>query len=233
MKFIPLLIIIICTSSGVYAQKEFHNKTIAIPPRFDANIEAKSNVTPVYNPFAPPVIPPLEINAPTVFDLNPKQSNTIKIGESNLPNMSSKEGFANPGDMYQSKVNKGGYKGGDGGDYTQFKKNQYFGEYKTTSDHVRLMYRDFGAIDGDLIKIYVNGKAIKTDIFLLHDFQGFDFPLDLGFNKFEIEALNQGSSGPNTAEYRVYDDEGILVPSKEWNLATGFKASFIIIREEK
>jgi hypothetical protein len=31
------------------------------------------------------------------------------------------------------------------------------------------------------------------------------------FNKIDFEALNQGSSGPNTAEFKVYDDKGSLI----------------------
>ena len=52
-----------------------------------------------------------------------------------------------------------------------------------------------------------------------------------GFNKIDFEALNQGTAGPNTAEFRVYDDQGLLVSANQWNLATGFKATIIIVKE--
>ncbi|MFT7157938.1 MAG: hypothetical protein ACI8Q1_002963, partial [Parvicella sp.] len=46
-----------------------------------------------------------------------------------------------------------------------------------------------------------------------------------------FEALNQGDSGPNTAELHVYDDKGMLVSAHEWNLLTGNKASIIVYKQ--
>jgi hypothetical protein len=45
-------------------------------------------------------------------------------------------------------------------------------------------------------------------------------------------ALNQGDSGPNTAEFVIYDDKGRVVSSKEWNLLTGVKARIVFINEK-
>ena len=50
------------------------------------------------------------------------------------------------------------------------------------------------------------------------------------FNVVDFVALNQGSSGPNTAEIIVYDDQGKLVGTNRWNLATGVKATYIIYK---
>ena len=49
--------------------------------------------------------------------------------------------------------------------------------------------------------------------------------------KIDFEALNQGTSGPNTAEFRVYDDKGTLVSASQWNLGTGFKATILLVKE--
>ena len=46
-----------------------------------------------------------------------------------------------------------------------------------------------------------------------------------------FEQINQGSSGPNTAEVVVYDDQGKLVGTNRWNLATGVKATYIIYKK--
>jgi len=51
------------------------------------------------------------------------------------------------------------------------------------------------------------------------------------FNKVEFEALNQGTSGPNTAEFSIFDDKGAVITSDQWDLATGFKGSIMIIKE--
>ena len=54
-----------------------------------------------------------------------------------------------------------------------------------------------------------------------------------GFNKIDFVALNQGTSGPNTAAFSVFDDSGRLITSNEWNLTTGIKASIVVIKEEQ
>jgi hypothetical protein len=50
-----------------------------------------------------------------------------------------------------------------------------------------------------------------------------------GRNIVDIVALNQGDSGPNTAEFVIYDDKGRVVSSKEWNLLTGVKARIVFV----
>jgi len=43
--------------------------------------------------------------------------------------------------------------------------------------------------------------------------------------------LNQGESGPNTAEFQILDEHGNVISSNQWNLATGVKATIILIKE--
>ena len=57
-------------------------------------------------------------------------------------------------------------------------------------------------------------------------------PLQVGLNKIAFVALNQGTSGPNTAGFKVYDDAGNVISSTEWNLATGAKATVIIAKDK-
>ena len=47
-----------------------------------------------------------------------------------------------------------------------------------------------------------------------------------------MTALNQGTSGPNTAQFIMYDDQENEISSNIWNLATGVTASVIIIKDE-
>jgi hypothetical protein len=56
-------------------------------------------------------------------------------------------------------------------------------------------------------------------------------PLKSGFNKIDFEALNQGTSGPNTAQLNIYDEIGNLLASYEWNLLTGNKATAILVKQ--
>ena len=67
---------------------------------------------------------------------------------------------------------------------------------------------------------------------LVEYFLWIDIDCSNGFNKLDFEALNQGTSGPNTAAFSVYDDSGNLITSNEWNLTTGIKATIVVVREE-
>lgn len=109
--------------------------------------------------------------------------------------------------------------------------DQHLGDIKTNAGTMNVQYRDHEYVDGDLIRVYVNDDIVQSSIYLSGSFQGFNLPLQSGINRIEFQALNQGSSGPNTAELHVYDAEGRLVSAYEWNLLTGDKASVIIIKE--
>ena len=92
--------------------------------------------------------------------------------------------------------------------------------------------RDHESPDGDLIRIMLNDKEIVPRVLLMERFGSISIDLVMGFNKIDFVALNQGTSGPNTAEVRVFDDEGNLVCANRWNLATGVKATYIIVKEK-
>lgn len=111
------------------------------------------------------------------------------------------------------------------------KGNQFFGDFKNNGKFVNIRFRDFGLADGDKIKISVNDKVVYASITLTNSFNVLDLQLAPGFNKIDFEALNQGFSGPNTAEFHVFDDKGKLIAANQWNLATGFKATVIIVKE--
>lgn len=142
--------------------------------------------------------------------------------------ISQNEGFIEPDQKFDPKyLKKQESKRG----IEQFKRNQNLGEFTTGGKSVKLLCRDHQAVDGDLVRIYVNGKVALDQVFLEGSFKSVYIELETGFNKIEIEALNQGSSGPNTAAFKVLDDQGTVKSSNEWNLATGFKASLIVVKE--
>ena len=111
----------------------------------------------------------------------------------------------------------------------RFRQNQFFGQYESESKFVVLRCRDHEFVDGDRVKVYINGRVYVPGVTLAAGFKEFELFLDPGTNKVEIEALNQGTSGPNTAEFIIIDG-GELLFSNEWNLATGMRASFIIFK---
>jgi len=113
----------------------------------------------------------------------------------------------------------------------QFGEDQYLGDVKTSSKFVNVEYRDHEYVDGDLIRVFVNGDVVEDRVYLDGVFHGFNLPLKSGFNRVDFQALNQGSSGPNTAQLHVYDDKGNLISANKWNLLTGYKATIIIVKE--
>ena len=115
----------------------------------------------------------------------------------------------------------------------KFRQNQFFGSYESDAKYVILRCRDHEFVDGDRVKVYVNGHVLVPGINLTGSYKEFDLFLDPGTNKVEIEALNQGTSGPNTAEFIIIDDDGTLLFSNEWNLATSMRASFIIYKTQE
>jgi len=115
----------------------------------------------------------------------------------------------------------------------KFKRNMVFGTYMTKHDQVRVILQDHQAVDGDMILVKVNGEIIIPRVVLHGGLQTFTIGVIEGNNNMEFLALNQGESGPNTALITVYDEDGNVVPAKEWNLATGYLASFNIVRVPK
>ena len=118
------------------------------------------------------------------------------------------------------------------GQYIYPKIDQDLGSFRTSAVSVNIICRDYQYPDGDRVTIYVNDIPVVTNLTLETRYQKFNIPLDVGVNKIVIEALNQGSSGPNTAAFKVYSDAGELISSNEWNLATGAKATMIVAKDK-
>lgn len=113
----------------------------------------------------------------------------------------------------------------------EYLKNQSLGTYKNKGDFVQIYCRDHQFVDGDRIRIYVNNEIAEAGVTLSGDYIGLDVFLQEGVNKIDFEALNQGSSGPNTAEFKLYDNNGTLMTTKVWNLATGAQATVTIVKD--
>ncbi|MFC4636122.1 hypothetical protein ACFO3O_19605 [Dokdonia ponticola] len=120
----------------------------------------------------------------------------------------------------------------DAGLQPEFYNDQFLGDFRSGSKFVRFLYRDHQYVDGDRVSVSVNDTIIHPNIHLAGEFQGFYIDLKKGFNKIDITALNQGTSGPNTAQFVMYDDNRQVISSNVWNLATGVKATVIIVKDE-
>jgi len=109
--------------------------------------------------------------------------------------------------------------------------DQYLGDVKNNGEFVGIVCRDHEYVDGDRVKIIVNGHVADPNILLTGVFKGVNADLKKGFNRIDFVALNEGSSSPNTAQIEVYDDKGQLIFSNKWLLSSGSKATFIITKE--
>lgn len=207
-------------SAALFAQRiDSGTHTLNLPPVLDS-------------PPAPATIPepetpkkdPREV-PPSIFG-EPSNSKSLVL-DSSVDMSAQRPEFVNPGAEYEKKLNKRG----DGELYKVLRQNQYLGDFRTTSGTVAVAYRDHEYVDGDQIRVWVNDKVFRDIIYLNGSFQGFDLLLQPGFNKIDFEALNQGTSGPNTAEFQVFDEKGKIISSNRWDLATGFKATIIIVKE--
>jgi len=138
------------------------------------------------------------------------------------------ERFINSNDLYLSRLNRKETESNK--NINKFKVDQFLGEIRNDGEYVNIILRDHEYPDGDLIKVEVNESVVMPAILLTEKAKGFKLDLKSGFNVVDFVALNQGSSGPNTAEIIVYDDQGKLVGTNRWNLATGVKATYIIYK---
>jgi hypothetical protein len=226
MKQIWLFIFLIGFITCSQAQVEFSNKFKGIPP---VNIKPKPEKKdiPPTDPNTPVIIPPNIYKNPHAIQSPPNPVDDYKVKTKSEISMLPKNEFINPGDEVRDRLNKKT----DRQEGLAYRRNQNLGTFKSTADAATVMYRDAQYVDGDLIRVWLNGVVIQSSVYLESNFKGFEVTLKKGFNKIDFEALNQGDSGPNTAEFKVYDDKKNLISASEWNLGTGFKATIIIVKE--
>ena len=142
--------------------------------------------------------------------------------------MGIREAYIDPGDEFLKRLQTPESDKNPG----EFKVDQYLGDFKSNSKSVRIVFRDHQQPDGDRVQIRYNDQVFYPNVLLVEAYKKLEVELKDGFNKFDFVALNQGTAGPNTAEVRVYDDQGRLMMANLWNLSTGTKATFIVVKDE-
>lgn len=216
MKTGNLIIVLFFSLQGVYAQIEGNSSIMGIGKEKETSLtgyEISTGMSKANNKFTLPG------NTENPRDLEENKKSFDMTGD---------DGFYKPKHELTPKSFK---KLEDEESREAYKSDQYLGDFKNEGEFVQIVYRDHGAVDGDLVRIYSNDDVIRSSVFLNATFQGLTIDLIKGFNKIDIEALNQGTSGPNTAEFQVFDEQGKLITSNIWNLTTGVKATLIIVKE--
>ncbi len=220
-------IIIFGLTLGTHAQIDSRNKSFSIPA-------VKSKVDSLDAKKTTPSTPIKSANTTTFGNLNTPDLTTNFNKPKNTFSLYG-ENFGNPGELYTKQIDK---------NIADIKltpeqverlngstTDQFLGDFKSDAKSVNIVYRDHGAVDGDLIQVLVNDDIVQASVFLSGGYSGFKLDLQKGINKIDFLALNQGQSGPNTAEFKVIDDNGILVSHNQWNLAKGVKATIIVVKE--
>ncbi|MFZ0599017.1 MAG: hypothetical protein WAM46_18670 [Flavobacterium sp.] len=165
------------------------------------NPELKEPLAPTTDP--PPNTDPAPLKDETVLKINPDE-----LFKNNI--------------LYKQEANVEGI---------FYRRNEYLGGFVTNSSISTVRYRDAAFVDGDKIRVYLNDKVIEKEVSLDGEFKGFKITLVKGINKIDFEALNEGSASPNTAEFQVFDDKGVVIEASQWNVGTGYKATIILYKE--
>ncbi len=203
---------------------------IALMAQID-NRDVELKLDPIEDDFSDPTgveLPALSQPSLSDFDPNFKPNTTLEI-----PDDKEKVDFtADDGLMdYTSNIVPKAFKK-DKEASEEFARDQYLGDVGTSGGFVMVKYRDHEFVDGDRIRVFCNGDVVQSDVSLGGSFRGFTLTLEPGLNKIVFQALNQGSSGPNTAELHVYNDKGQLISAAEWNLLTGHKAVIDVMKND-
>ena len=115
--------------------------------------------------------------------------------------------------------------------YKSFKTTQNLGTFESNTKFIRIEYKDFGLVDGDRVRVFLNEREVDSNVHLDGLFYTLHIKLDeKGYNKIDIQAINQGYVGPNTAEFVVYDDKGNILAHKSWLLKTNEIATLGIVK---
>lgn len=218
MKAVYALLIVIIFSFQSFSQIELPKKTLKIAP--------VSNPTGQVAPTSSK-----SITYPSIFDKKDKLLDGVSLinkKPEEEKNVMENEQFESQSKEYTDRMNKKK----DGVFDEKYKSDNFLGQYKVGTKTISIACRDHEYPDGDLVRIWLNDKIAVNSILLDVDFKEVYLELNEGINKIEIEALNQGESGPNTAQFIMYDANKGIITNNKWNLTTGAKAKLIILKED-
>ncbi|RYJ45081.1 hypothetical protein [Flavobacterium beibuense] len=219
MRYLFILFLFLCISPKVMAQGgDKPQGGIAIPREKDPQVSPE---------------PSKEDNTPSIFTIKPPKKELdprfqIGVDKTDTSPMIIEKQYADSGENYEDRV-----KIRQQGESSEaYKGNQFLGEIRTKSEYINSYVADFGLQDGDRIRVWINDHIVISDFVLTNNSSAIQIRLQPGFNKIEFEALNQGTTGPNTADIRIVDDQKDVLHSSQWNLATGFRAKVIVVKED-
>lgn len=208
-----IYILIALISCSVYAQED-SGKPIPIESG-----KGNSSGMPKISPLKQNKKNPLEYNKEFKIELEPQKRKINMLPNNNLVQAGAYFDFDPKVGPRENEVEK------------EIFGDMFLGNVKVYDKFVGVVCRDHQIVDGDRVKILHNGEIVHENFYLSGAYKGVNIDLVKGYNTIEFVALNQGSSGPNTAELGIYDAKGNLLKEGVWNLSTGSKGTLVVIRE--
>ena len=191
------------------------------------------SIAPISKPEGT-ISPSSSLKYPSVFDKKDKlleNFSLLKKNEEPIINVMDKTTqFSNPGDRIVEKENQKLKR--EGLSSVVDNSDSYLGEFVITTFKLNIECRDYGAIDGDIVRIWLNGEMVAPRIDLVSGYKRYILQVKEGSNEIQIEALNTGELFPNTGQFMFLDGNEKLVTNQQWNLNAGYKA-IIKIRKIK
>ena len=187
------------------------------------------NIAPISNPKGS--VSPTSSKAityPSIFDKKDKLTESVSLlkkAPEEEKSIFDKEQFASPAKEYTDKMNK---QVTDGKIYDYYKKDYLLATYKCSTATAKFALKDFGDPDGDVVRIWLNGEIVINAITLESGFREIKLELRNGQNLLVIEALNEGTVSPNTAQFTIFNDRGEMIGNNLSGLLTNVKATIII-----
>ena len=110
-------------------------------------------------------------------------------------------------------------------------QGQVIGMCETSAAQVTVRLWDHGGEDGDLVQLTFNNRDVATRLELRNAPKSFTLALEPGGNYITALALNQGTTGPNTASIEIAPCHGDQPDTFEWNMLTGQKRTVSVVRQ--
>lgn len=228
MKAVFAFLLLLLISFKGFSQFETPKRTVNIAPVTDPKGTAKPTNESKTN-FAPSSAK--SITYPSIFDKKDKLLSGVSLlkkKEEEPKSVFENEQFASPGAEKTKELNN--QLKAEGLTSVVENRDFFYGEYKVYTKTIYIGCRDYGAIDGDAITIYLNGEKAVPLIGLESGFKQYTFELKEGLNVIQIEALNTGELFPNTGQFNFFDGNQKLITSQQWALNTGYKGIFKVVK---
>jgi len=212
-----------------YGQFDSSNKKVKFGIVPDKNSNKKAEIPLEANKKVTPLLIEFESNYlnKKEDDLYKSYSNVPKVGE----NTEKKQyEVKSTSDLYTEKVQAKLAQEGITREIVN--SDMFLGEYTVYTNQLTISARDYSAIDGDLVRVWLNGEMVTKTIDLDSNYQSYNYNLKEGLNIIHIEALNIGLSFPNTGQFSFIDGNGKKITEQFWGLNQGYRAIIKVYKKK-